>query len=80
MAQIRGSEMLVCEQFRQLTSSFFYKHLGYFKVIGDLEEEEIRRRRGSEIKKSTRKLIMGHPREGSPFYRLEIKTFQERMP
>ena len=59
---------------------FFYKHLGYSKVIEDLEEEEKRRRRGFENKKSIKKLIRGRPREGSPFYRLGIRTFQERMP
>ena len=72
--------MLVCEQLRQLTSSFFYNHLEHSKVIGDLEEEERRRRKSSENKKSIRELIMGRPREGSPFYRLGIRTFQERMP
>ena len=72
--------MLVCEQLRQLISSFFYKYVGYSKVIEDLEEEKRRRRKGSKNKKSTRELIMGCPRERSPFYRLGIRTFQEMMP
>ena len=49
-------------------------------MIEDLEEEEKRRRRGFENKKLARKLIMGHPREGTPFYRLGIRAFQGRMP
>ena len=80
LAQIRGLEMLVCEQLRQLISSFFYKHLRHSKVIENLKEKERRRRRGSKNKNFIRELIMGRPREGSPFYRLRIRTFHERMP
>ena len=76
----QGLEVLVCEQLRQLTSFFFYKHLGYSKVIEDLEEKENRRRRGSKNKKLARKLIIEHPREGTPFYRLGIRAFQGRVP
>ena len=48
-------------------------------MIENLEEEERRRRRGFENIKSVRKLIMGCPRERTPFYRLRIRTFQGRM-
>ena len=37
------------------------------KVIKNLEKEDKRRRRSSKNKKSTRDLIMGCPKEGSPF-------------
>ena len=49
-------------------------------MIEDLEEEERRRRGGFENKKSARELIMGCPREGTPFYRLGIRAFQGRVP
>ena len=85
MAQIRGLEVLACKQLRQLIFSFFFKHLGYSKVIEDLEVEERRRRRALKNHKTVREPMMGCPREELPFYRLGIRVLpkngcQESMP
>ena len=76
--------MLVCEQLQQLISSFFYKHLGYFKVIEDLEEKK-RRRRGSGNKKIARELIKLDIQDRGPLFidwelGLSKKGCHESMP